>query len=93
MPPVVRAGNLSARYGYTTYLGRVVRKGGTTAVVYAILPAVDEERVEMDVGPTHHELEDVVEIGNGTAAADQYAPPDGGANFAQPNPKLINFWR
>jgi hypothetical protein len=51
---------------------------------------MDAEPVEMKVGPTKGDLEDVVELGKGAVATDQEPPPDPdhGADPADPDVEL-----
>ena len=51
-------------------LGRVIREDHPTAMIDAILLTVDDKGMEMSVGPTHDELQNIMEIGNSAVAAD-----------------------
>jgi hypothetical protein len=62
-------------------------------MIDAIVFAMDNEAMEMGIGPTHDELQNIMEIGNGAVVADEKASPNRGANATQPNAKLINRWR
>ena len=72
------------------HVGRVIGKDHPPTMINAIVLAVDEEGMEMRIGPAHDELQNIVEIGDGTVAADKNASPNRGANATQPNAKLIN---
>jgi len=61
-------------------------------MIDAVVLAVDEEGMEKRIGPAHDELQNIMEIGNGTVAADKNASPNLGVNATQPNAKLINRW-
>ena len=74
------------------HLGRVIGKDHPPAMINAIVLAVDEESMEMCIGPAHDELQNIMEIGYGTVAADKNASPNLGVNATQPNAKLINRW-
>src|SRR5262249_9891725 len=56
----------------------------------AVIPAVDAEAMEMGVAPAEGDLDDVMELGDGTAAADQDSPPDHGADLADADVELVD---
>jgi hypothetical protein len=51
-------------------LGGVIGEDRTSDMVYPVLPTVNEEGMEMDVGPAHDELNNIMEISNRAVAAD-----------------------
>ena len=75
------------------HVGRVIGKDHPPAMIDAIVLAVDEEGMEMGIGLAHDELQNIMEIDDGTVTADQNASPNRGANATQPNAKLVNGWR
>src|SRR5881227_2696698 len=56
----------------------------------AVLTAVDDETVQVLVGPAQHALEGGVEIGDGAVAANQQTAPDQRANAAQVDAQLVH---
>jgi hypothetical protein len=62
-------------------------------MIDAVVLAMDEEGMKMRIGPAHDELQNIMEVSDGTVAADKKASPNRGANATQPNAKLINRWR
>jgi hypothetical protein len=72
---------------------QVISKPLTTYARYARHPiplALDTELVEMGVGPPHGDLEDVVQIGNGTVTADEQAPPDHRADAQEDHFEVVH---
>src|SRR5262249_13542682 len=55
-----------------------------------IIPAVNAEAMEMGVAPSEGDLDDVMELGDGTLAADQDPSPDHGADLADPDVELVD---
>src|SRR5512135_1695156 len=56
----------------------------------AVVPAVDAEAMQMGVAPAEGDLDDVMELSEGTLAADQDPPPDHGADLADPDVELVD---
>ncbi len=56
----------------------------------SIILAVDPEAVQVDVLPTHRELDDVMEVGNRRVALDEDAAPDQWGHVAQDQPELVD---
>jgi hypothetical protein len=57
-------------------LGWIMGKPHTTRLRDAVVSPPDDELGEMVAFPAHHNLEDIVQVGNGAVAADQEAPPN-----------------
>jgi hypothetical protein len=51
-------------------------------MIDAIVLAMDDEGMEMGVGPAHDELQNIMEIGDGAVAADNETSPNHGTNSA-----------
>ena len=65
--------------------------GGADAWAAAsVLLAVDPEAVQVDVLPTHRDLDDVMEVGNRRVARDEDAAPDQWGHVAQDQPELVD---
>ena len=52
---------------------------------------VETEAMEVVVAPVEEDLDDVLELGQGAVAADQEAPPDHGADLADPEVEQIDL--
>ena len=57
---------------------------------HAVLPAVDDEAVQVLVASAQGELEGDVEIGDAAVAADKEPAPDQGADATQRNAELVD---
>ncbi len=64
-------------------LPEILRAGNT------ISRAVDEEFMEVGIGPAHGRLEDVMELMQAHGAVDPDHPPDGGLDVSQLYPKTV----
>jgi hypothetical protein len=58
---------------------------------YPILLTPDEESVEVGVRPTHHDLQSVVEFGEGDVASHLELPPDGWMRAAESDLELVDL--
>src|SRR5262249_20751905 len=72
-------------------LVRVIGKPHAPRLRNAVTLATDNELVQVIAFPAHHNLEDIVQIGNGAIAADQKAPPDERTDFPPPDMELVDF--
>jgi hypothetical protein len=72
------------------HLIRVVAEPQTARVGHAVLPAVDDEAVQVLVAPAQGELEGGVEIDDAAVAADKEPAPDQGADATQHHAELVD---
>jgi hypothetical protein len=74
--------------GRQPYLTQVGIEAGATEPHTPICLAMDLEAVQMHVAPGEHDLQRVVEGGQGHVATDKQATPDQRANALQDNTEL-----
>jgi len=70
---------------------RVVSKADTPWLGDTIGLAIDHESVEMAVGPAEGDLQHVMEVGDGSLAADEQPAPDRRADLDERDVKLVDF--
>jgi hypothetical protein len=70
------------------YVSGIVREADPAIMPDAVLTAVDDETVQVLVGPAQHSLESGVEIGDGTVAANEQPAPDQRTDIAQDDTQL-----
>ncbi len=75
----------------TTALSK--ESAGPADPVDAIVPPVDSEAVEVEVGPAEGDLDRVMEIGECGVGAHQEPPPDHGADVPDPDVDLVDLGR
>ena len=69
---------------------RIVTEANATQVTDAVLATVDDQTVEMLVGPAEDHLQRVVQIGNRHVSTDEQAASDQWADTAQDDAQLVN---
>ena len=52
---------------------------------------MDAEAVEVEVGPSKADLQDKVQVGQGTIGADEKAPPEHRVNVPDPGVEEVSF--
>ena len=81
--------NAEAKVGQA-YVSGIVTEADPAVMPDAVLAAVDDEAVQVLVGPAQDSLQSVVEIGDGAVAANEQAAPDQRADAAQDDAQLVH---
>src|SRR5438067_12530514 len=72
------------------YVSGIVTEADPAVMPDAVVMAVDDEAVQVLVGPAQHALESGVQVGDGAVAMDKHAVPDQRANAAQDDTQLVH---
>ena len=72
------------------YVSGIVTEADPAIMPDAVLTTLDDETVQVLVGPAQHSLASGVEIGDGTVAANEQAAPDQRADAAQDDAQLVH---
>jgi hypothetical protein len=70
----------------------IVTEADPAVMPDAVLTTMDDEAVQVLVGPAQHSLKGVVEIGDGAVAANQQAAPNKRADAPQDDAQLVHHW-
>ncbi len=81
--------NAQAKVGQA-YVSGIVTEADPAIMPDAVLTTLDDETVQVLVGPAQHSLASGVEIGDGTVAANEQAAPDQRADAAQDDAQLVH---
>src|SRR5689334_15265635 len=72
---------------------RVVGEGHPTSIGDAVARAVNDEAVQVGIGPAEGELDGGVKLGDSRSTGDQQAAPDQRADSVEPDAELVdNSW-